>query len=256
MPASHRDGRGDELDARLEALVRRYALSSFVANKLRLLAQRLAADPLAPTSIRDLRAIVDRHLADSLVALELDALRSARRPLDLGSGAGLPGLPLAAALPEANFVLLESVGRKCAFMEQTAAACQISNVEVVHGRAESYEEGLRHHDVVTARAVAGLDVTVEYAAPLLCVGGTFIAWGGKRSPEVEESAARAAEVLGLGEFSVHGVVPFEGAAHLHLYLTSKVKETPSEFPRRPGVAAKRPLGRTTPRGRSSDRCGR
>jgi 16S rRNA (guanine527-N7)-methyltransferase len=246
----------EELAARIGALARRYALPSSVANTLRLLAQRLSDDPLAPTSIRGLKEIVDRHLADSLVALELDVLRSARHPLDLGSGAGLPGLALAAALPEATFVLLESAGRKCAFMERTAAACGISNVEVVHGRAESYEEGLRRHDVVTARAVAALDVMVEYAAPLLRVGGTFIGWAGKRSPEVEDWAARAADVLGLGEFSIHTVTPFDGAAHRHLYLTSKVKETPVGFPRRPGVAAKRPLGRTAPRGRSSDRCGR
>jgi 16S rRNA (guanine527-N7)-methyltransferase len=168
----------------------------------------------------------------------------------------LPGLPLAAALPEATFVLLESVGRKCTFIERTAEACGISNVQVVNQRAETFQAGAGLHDLVTARAVASLDITVEYAAPLLGVGGVLVAWGGKRSPQVEAAAESAANIVGLGEIDVLSVKPFPGAQHRHLYLASKVRDTPTSFPRRPGVAAKRPLGQARRSERSSDRSGR
>lgn len=235
----------DGLDARISALVHRYGLSREAAVKLRLLTESLAGDPLAPTAIRDAGQIVDRHLADSLVALELDAVRRATLPMDLGSGAGIPGLPLAAVLPNATFVLLDSSSRKCAFLERTAQACGISNVAVVQSRAESYADGRGRHDLITARAVARLDVVAEYAAPLLQIGGSLVAWGGRRSAELEAAASRAVEQLGYGELEVEAVEPYREAQHRHLYLTSKVRETPPRFPRRPGVAAKRPLG--TPR---------
>lgn len=228
--------------ARLEALAARYHLSPDAITKLSRLVEHLARDPHAPTSIRTPEMIVDRHLADSLVALELEPVRRARLALDLGSGAGIPGLPLAAALPETMFVLLESAARKCAFLEQAAALAGISNARVVHARAETYHDGLARHDLVTVRAVAALNVVAEYAAPLLRTGGTLVAWGGRRSDEADRAAAGAAEQLGLGTPRVLRVDPFPGAEHRHLYVMSKVKETPSQFPRRPGVASKRPLG--------------
>lgn len=237
----------------LTTLAERYDLSPDVVAKLELLVNHLAADARAPTSIRDPAGIVDQHIADSLVALELDALRAARRALDLGSGAGIPGLPLAAALPDATFVLLESVSRKCEFLRRTIGLLDLSNIRVVHARAEAYADGLGRHDVVTVRAVAALDVTAEYAAPLLRVGGTLVAWGGRRSDDAETAAARAAARLGLSEPTAIPVDPFPGARHRHLNVMSKVMETPARFPRRPGVAAKRPLGGTTPSTDSSDR---
>jgi 16S rRNA (guanine527-N7)-methyltransferase len=246
----------DELESRLLALVKRYGLGIEAATKLRLLLERLLEDPLAPTSIRGPEEIVDHHLADALVALELEEVRAARLALDLGSGPGIPGLPLAAALPEATFVLLESAGRKCAFLERTANACGIRNVEVVHRRAESHVDGHGRHDLVTARAVARLDVTAEYAAPLLRVGGTLVVWGGRRSREAELAAEEAAREIGLAGLEVRRVEPFPQAHNRYLHLMSKVRETPSRFPRRPGVASKRPLGRRALAPGSSDRAER
>lgn len=242
-----------ELDARISGLVDRYRLGQEASGKLRLLVERLMDDPFAPSSIRDPRDVADLHLADSLVALELEVVRGARLALDLGSGAGVPGLPLAVALPHVTFALLESAARKCAFLERTAAACGIENVQVVHQRAESYEEGRERHDLVTARAVASLAVTAEYAAPLLRIGGALVAWGGKRSPEAEAAARQAANELALGEADVRRVEPFQGARHRHLYVMSKVRRTPPRFPRRAGVARKRPLGLNAGAGNPSDR---
>jgi 16S rRNA (guanine527-N7)-methyltransferase len=242
-----------EHGAYISWLAGRYGLSPEATTKLRLLLECLAGDPAAPTSIRDPRGIVDRHFADSLVALELEPVRHASLALDLGSGPGMPGLALAAALPHVKFVLLESAARKCDFLERAIGACGISNGQVVHDRAESYAGGRGRHDLVTARAVASLEVTAEYAAPLLRVGGVLVAWGGKRSSEAEIAAKQAAVELGFDRVEVRRVEPFPQARHRHLYLTSKVTETPKRFPRRPGVALKRPLGSSSGARRSSDR---
>ncbi len=234
---------------RLDALARRFALSPRGVDSLRALVDLVADDPHAPTTIREPGAIIDDHVADSLVALDLAPVRAARHAIDLGSGAGFPGLPLAIALPGTRFTLLESSDRKCVFLRRAVHQCAISNADVVHRRAESFRDGLSEYDLATARAVAHLDVTAEYAAPLLRTGGSLVAWRGRRDPEAEAAASLAARELGLGEAEIHRVEPYPAAAHRHLYLMSKVSETPVRFPRRPGVASKHPLGGRTGRAR-------
>jgi 16S rRNA (guanine527-N7)-methyltransferase len=229
--------------ARIAELAERYGLPPSAIRRLDLLLDLLVHDPSAPTAIRDRGKALDDHLADALVALELPRLRDATAAVDIGSGAGLPGLALAIALPETRFALLESSARKCAFLERAVAVSEVPNAVVVHARAESWSEGIGRHDLVTARAVAALDVVAEYAAPLLETGGTLVAWRGRRDPQAEAAAARAAEQLGLGPPEVRVVRPYQAAEHRHLYLMSKLTETPSGFPRRPGMALKRPLGR-------------
>ena len=203
----------------------------------------LSYDPHAPTTVRDPERVLEDHLADSLVALELEPMAGAGSAVDLGSGAGVPGLPLAIALPRASFALVESVGRKCAFIERAAAACSAANAEVVHARAESWRPGLGHFEVAVVRAVAALDVVVEYAAPLLAVGGWLVAWRGRRDVVGEVDAERAATILGMRATEVRPVRPYPQARDRYLHLFLKVRETPDRFPRRAGVAAKRPLGR-------------
>jgi 16S rRNA (guanine527-N7)-methyltransferase len=140
-------------------------------------------------------------------------------------------------------VLLETSGRKCSFIRRAVDVCSLSNVEVVHARAEAWEPGLGRFDLALVRAVSGLGVVVEYAAPLLKVGGALVAWRGQRDPEAEFEAGRAAKALGLEAREIRHVAPFPGAQHRHLHLFSKVRDTPPRFPRRSGQAAKRPLGR-------------
>jgi 16S rRNA (guanine527-N7)-methyltransferase len=229
----------------LERLAERFGLPDRAPAQLERLLDLVASDPLAPTTVRDPAAALDAHVADALVGLELEAVREAGRIADLGSGAGFPGLVLAAALPQAEVALVESSRRKCAFLGRAVAAMGLENVAVVCERAESWSAGLGVHDLVTARALASLNVLVEYAAPLLREGGALVAWKGRRDEREEADGAAAAEQTGLAGAEIRPAEPWDGAQHLHLHLYVKVGSTPDRFPRRPGMASKRPLQRST-----------
>jgi 16S rRNA (guanine527-N7)-methyltransferase len=226
---------------RLAALATQYGLRPPAVDALERLLQLIASDPAAPTAVRDPAAAVDTHVADALVALELAQVRAAGRIADLGSGAGFPGLVLAAALPEVEVALVEANRRKCAFLERATAQMGLTNVAVVPARAESWAAGLGRSDLVTARALAPLAVIVEYAAPLLVEGGALLAWKGRRDAAEEADGAAAAATTGLEPAEPRPVRPWNGAEHLHLHLYVKVRFTPNRFPRRPGIASKRPL---------------
>lgn len=233
------------VERELSQLSERYALPVAASTQLRALLTALAADPHAPTTVRTPAEALHTHIADSLVALELDAVRGAERIADLGAGAGFPGLPLAVALPAAEVVLVESSARKCAFIRAAAAAADVTNVAVVAERAEAWRAGTGTRDLVTARALAPLAVLAEYAAPLLREGGALVAWKGRRDASEEHDAAAAAAELGLALEDLRQVRPYPGAEHRHLHVLRKIAPTPSRFPRRPGMARKRPLGRRT-----------
>jgi 16S rRNA (guanine527-N7)-methyltransferase len=230
-----------EAAARLGRLSARYGLPAGAEARLAALLRLVEAEPSAITTVRDPIEGADVHVADSLVALDLPAVRAARRIADLGSGGGFPGLALAIALPDARVALVESVGRKCAFLAGAASELGLGNVEVVNARAEAWEEGLSAHDLVVARALAALPVLVEYAAPLLAPGGLLVAWKGRlETAEVADGRA-AAEALGMSAPQASAVEPFDGARDRHVYLSSKVSPTPARYPRRPGMARKRPI---------------
>jgi 16S rRNA (guanine527-N7)-methyltransferase len=202
----------------------------------------LAEDEHAPTAVRDTRLAIDVHLADSLAALELGAVRVADTIADLGAGAGFPGLVLAVAVPGAEVSLVESQARKCAFIERLRTVAGIENARVVCTRAEEWGEGLRRNGVVVARALAAQPVVLEYAAALLEMGGVFVDWRGRRNVDEETDALCAAEQLGMRLLEIRRTEPYKGARDHHLHVFEKVAETPSRFPRRAGVARKRPLG--------------
>jgi len=174
-------------------------------------------------------------VADSLTGLEIPELRDAARIADIGSGAGFPGLPLAVALPSASVDLVEATARKCEVIDRLAVAAGVANARSVPARAESL--GHADYDVVTARALAPLGVLAEYAAPLLSNEGVLLAWKGEPEPG-EESVGSSVAM----EFDrALAVVPFPGAHSRRLVVLRKVGPTPPGFPRRPGMARKRPL---------------
>jgi 16S rRNA (guanine527-N7)-methyltransferase len=228
-------------DVRLAELASQYGLDAGAKQRLARLLRIQADDPTASTTVREPGVAVDRHIADSLVALEIPVVRASRRIADIGSGAGWPGFALAAALPQAHVVLVESAVRHCRYLERAVGDAGFANVEVVHARAEAWPAGIGVHDLVTARALAALPVLCEYAAPLLAEGGSLIAWKGAVSPEEAADGAAAAAELGLEPTEVRPVEPYTGTREHTLHVFLKVAPTPSRFPRRPGIATKRPL---------------
>jgi 16S rRNA (guanine527-N7)-methyltransferase len=227
--------------SRLQELGRRYGVPPAGIAALAAILELQATDPAASTTVRAPEQAVDRHVADSLVAVDLPAVRDARRIADLGSGAGWPGLALAAALPDAHVALVESAVRHCRYLERAVAAGRLENVEVVHARAEEWAAGLGGHDVVTARAVAALPVLCEYAAPLLADRGVLVAWKGEVAADESAAGTAAAALLGLEPVEVVAVQPYPAAERRTLHLFRKVAPTPARFPRRAGMAVKRPL---------------
>jgi 16S rRNA (guanine527-N7)-methyltransferase len=226
----------------LEGLGGRYGLERGQLAQLSAILLELQTDGQAPTTVTESAAAIDVHLADSLTALEVGEVSDASRIADIGSGAGFPGLALAVALPGVEVSLVESQRRKCEFLERACGAAQVSNASVVLARVEEWRDGMARNDVVLARALAPQPVVLEYAAPLLNPGGILIDWRGRRGVDGEALARRAAGVLGLRLREIRRTEPYEGALHHHLHVYEKVAETPHRFPRRVGVARKRPLG--------------
>lgn len=184
------------------------------------------------------------HVADSLTGLEVEELRMAKQIADIGSGAGFPGLVLAVALPGAHVDLIESVGRKCDFIQRAIEAAEIPNATVLNARSEELAsgDGRDSYDVVTARAVGRLSTLAELASPLLREGGILVAWKGKRDEDEEQQLARAAEQLAMHPELILDVGDRAGSKHRHLHILRKLGPTPAALPRRPGMAKKRPRG--------------
>jgi 16S rRNA (guanine527-N7)-methyltransferase len=184
------------------------------------------------------------HVEDSLTGLEVEELREAERIADIGSGAGFPGLVLAVALPQAEVDLVESVGRKCAFVERAIEATGIGNGRVLCERSEELAAaaGREIYDVVTARAVGRLSTLAELASPLLHEEGVLVAWKGKRDDEEEEQLRQAGERLAMRAEAILDVGDRAGSRHRHLHVLRKVGPTPADLPRRAGMAKKRPRG--------------
>lgn len=219
-------------------------LSSAARAALEPIVELLAAEPGAPSSVRNPAQAWQVHVADSLSGLVFGELASAAAICDVGAGAGFPGLVLAAMLPDANVDMVESIGRKCEFIERAATAGGLANARAVHTRAEDWAsgDGTEAYDAVTARAVGRLSTLAELASPLLTQGGVLVAWKGRRDPDEEAELERAAEELAMEPAEVLAVGPYAGSRHRHLHLVRKSGPTPASLPRRAGMAKKRPRG--------------
>jgi 16S rRNA (guanine527-N7)-methyltransferase len=204
----------------------------------------LETERASVSSVTDPRRAWRVHVADSLTGLEFEQLATARRIADVGSGAGFPGLVLAVVLPAAQVDLVESVGRKCDFIQRAIDAAEIPNASVINARSEDLaaSEGRESYAAVTARAVGRLSTLAELASPLLEDGGVLVAWKGKRDPEEEAQLESAAAALAMRSEEIRHVGPFAGSEHRHLHLIRKSGPTPAGLPRRAGMAKKRPYG--------------
>jgi len=204
----------------------------------------LLAEPDAPISPASATAARDVHVRDSLSGLEFEQLSRADRIADIGSGAGLPGLVLAAALQDARVDLIEASSRKCRFIERAIEGIGLANAEVVCERVESWAAGAGReaYDAATARAVGSLPSLAELASPLLREGGVLLAWKGARDAKEESAAVGAAQRLAMEPAELRAVEPYPASRDRHIHLLRKNGPTPEGLPRRPGMAAKRPFG--------------
>jgi 16S rRNA (guanine527-N7)-methyltransferase len=197
------------------------------------------------TSITDFKEVQLKHFLDSLtISLAIEQPTTSRRFIDVGSGAGFPGLPLKIAFPSIKLVLLEATGKKAAFLRHLVQKLELNEVEVVVGRAETVAHDTRYRqqfDTVLCRAVAPLSVVVELTLPLCAIGGsTIIQKKGDIDTELGQ-AARAIETLGGSQPELRKIELTEFTDRRYLVLIKKESATPEKYPRRPGIPVKRPI---------------
>jgi 16S rRNA (guanine527-N7)-methyltransferase len=209
-----------------------------------------ASSRVSLTSVTGYEAVQQRHFLESLALAP--ALREAgllapgrrERVLDLGAGAGLPGLPLKIAAPDLSLTLVEATARKAAFLREVVAELALEGVETLTGRAEEaarQADRREAYELVLARAVAPLPTLLELALPFLCLGGLLAAPKGSRAPQEVACSERALALLG-GEVLSVARLAVPGASHRPwLVLVRKVEPTPEAYPRRSGIPLKRPL---------------
>ncbi len=199
------------------------------------------------TAITDYEQVQVKHFLDSLTCLlAVGCPRSEvqGRAIDIGAGAGFPGLPLKIVCPGLQLTLLEATGKKVRFLEHIVNRLELEGVEVIQGRAEEVGRDPAHrerYDLALARAVASLSVLVEYALPFCRVGGLFVA---QKGPEVEPEVEAAEAAITILGGKLHRIMHLELpplAEPRSLVVIEKVAPTPEKYPRRPGIPSKRPL---------------
>ncbi|MGD8403985.1 MAG: 16S rRNA (guanine(527)-N(7))-methyltransferase RsmG [Anaerolineales bacterium] len=196
------------------------------------------------TAIRDVAGIRTKHFLDSFSCVLAWKANPPTNVIDIGTGAGFPGIPLKIIYPNTKVTLVESVGKKAMFCQHITSLLGLEGVEVVNSRAEDMGQSREHresYDWGIARAVANLRVLSEYLLPLIQVGGKMLAQKGESGPAEVHSAENAIKLLG-GEVRQLVPVMLPGVVEeRHLVVVDKIATTPPGYPRKPGVPAKKPL---------------
>jgi 16S rRNA (guanine527-N7)-methyltransferase len=200
------------------------------------------------TAITDFEGVQVKHFLDSLtvtLALKHPLDNASFRAIDIGTGAGLPGIPLKILLPNIKLTLLDANAKKARFLEALKSRLALNDVETVVGRAEdvAHSRYRESFDIVLSRAVAILPTLVELALPFCAIGGTFIAQKGKGAEAETAQATKAIGLLGGKMRQLKRIELEELIEERRLVIIDKVSPTPAQYPRRPGMPAKRPLVR-------------
>lgn len=195
------------------------------------------------TAIDTAEDAATRHFVDSLMVAKCKAFRSSQSVLDVGSGAGFPGIPLAIVYPEKKYVLLDALQKRVGFLNKCIDQLQLNNVEAVHERAETFANNTQYRevfDLVTARAVAELAILCEYCLPAVRLKGHFVAMKSLGIAEELNKALPAIKILGGGTMHTWEYT-LPDTRQRQLVVIPKVKSTPRGYPRRPGTPKKKPL---------------
>jgi 16S rRNA (guanine527-N7)-methyltransferase len=196
------------------------------------------------TAITDPLAVEMRHFLDSLSILKVATLPAGTRVIDVGAGAGFPGLPLKIACPQIQLTLLEATGKKTTFLQHIITQLNLSQVKIANARAEEAGQDPAHrekYDVVLARAVAHMPILAEYLLPLCKIGGRCIAMKGESAANEIGIAENALRLLG-GRFVQMTPIELPHVAETHyLVVIEKIAATPHQYPRKPGIPSKKPL---------------
>lgn len=196
------------------------------------------------TAITGPREVAVKHMVDSLSAYAPELFRPGAKVLDVGTGAGFPGLPLKIFVPEIELTLMDSLNKRVKFLETVVAELGLAGVECVHARAEEGARDKRYREqfgLVVSRAVARLPVLAEYALPFVQKGGTFLSLKGAVWQEEMAEAKRAVRLLGGGEMQAREV-RLPGLTDKRAVISvPKIRETPKAYPRKAGTPAKKPL---------------
>ena len=194
------------------------------------------------TAIRDPEEFMQKNIIDSLTLIGSEELASAQTVLDLGTGGGYPGIPLAMCFPEKQFLLMDAVGKKLKVVDAVCEALGVRNVKTVHLRAEDMAKDKQYResfDLVVSRAVANMSTLSEYCLPFVKVGGSFIAYKTADAGEEIAAAAAALDLLGSApaEILPDGIA---GSGH-NFVICRKIRKTPAGYPRRAGLPKEKPL---------------
>lgn len=195
------------------------------------------------TAITDYEEVLKKHFIDSLSLAKAYDLSKDIHMIDVGTGAGFPGVPLKIAFPNLKVTLLDSLNKRIYFLNSVIEKLELSGIEGIHGRAEDFAKNtLREkYDLCVSRAVANLSTLSEYCLPFVKVGGQFISYKSEKIMEEKAAAGNAIKILGGKVVNQIEFTLPDSDIYRNLFVIEKIKETPKKFPRKAGLPGKEPL---------------